>query len=719
MSLVPESRSENAPTPEATGANMAKPTPSKPLVTDGSTQPNAAQIISDVNQKFQNWRGLKRPMEAEWFLNAARLRGLQNVRWNDSLATLEMERIPTYKTVPSINLVLPKTRQRKAKFLKNRTIPLVVPATNDKEDVLNARATKLALEYIARKRELEKVYVDTLDWALTTGKGFIWIYWDDSALGNVPIPPEVMQQLQMSGQQLPPELKNGVLTAPIGDVFYDVGSPFEVLVPDLAVKSIGQQEEIMRVRARPLEALKLRYGKVPGIQDLKGDATGTDMFQYQKQIATLSARAANGAISGQQDKSDRDLNMVIVKEWFARPCGKYPKGAYAVVAGNMLLKYQDMLPYGFETLNNPYPVVEFTDIELAGQFWPTCTVAQLAGIQTEYNDYRRKLKNHLAKSIHPKIIVSAYSKWPAGAWKDEAGEVIEVLTPPGVMEPKVITPPQISGDLWRAIDLLRMEADVVANLPSVAPTGTGAGPQSGFQFNVQQEVVDSVHAPDIRNHERSFEELFYKTRKIMAQGYTVPRLVNISGKSHIPDEVEFSKSNIDENAEIIVYSGTALSNSPAIRTQQVIELWTAGIIQDPNNLAESQRKALSMLDAQGIGEFQAQSREDEDKARLENINLSNAVMVLPPLPFDNHFIHYESHCSQMKGADFDTWDDNRKREMYAHAILHMKYISPQQSVNTALELGLPELLPMLMGPPAPPQQSAPSQVQPNENVPPV
>jgi hypothetical protein len=74
----------------------------------------------------------------------------------------------------------------------------------------------------------------------------------------------------------------------------------------------------------------------------------------------------------------------------------------------------------------------------------------------------------------------------------------------------------------------------------------------------------------------------------------------------------------------------------------------------------------------------------------------------------------------MKGADFDTWDDNRKREMYAHAILHMKYINPQQALNTALELGLPELLPMLGAPPVPgqaptnespeaPAQSAPAQ----------
>jgi hypothetical protein len=715
MPLV-DSRSESAAQPQATGANMAVPSPSKAPTTNQGTQPDAQRIVGEINIKFTNWRSLKRPQEVQWFINAAMLRGLQNVRWNDALAQLETKAVPAYKMVPSINIVLPKTRQRKAKFLKQRYAPIVVPATCDKEDKLNAEASQLALEYIGRKRNLEKVYTDTLDWSLTTGKGFMWIYWDDKAMGNVKVPIELLQQLQQSGQPIPPEFQGGSMQQPIGDVYVEAGSPFEVLVPDLATKSIGQQQEIMRVRAVPLEELKRKWSDIPGINDLQGDSSATDLFQYQKQISTLSARVQNGMVSALGSKSDKELNMVIRKEWFARPCGKYPHGAYAVTAGTLLLKYQEVLPYGFELLDNPYPVVELADIELAGQFWPTCTVEQLAGIQREYNDYRSKLKNHLAKCIHPKIIASIYSKWPEGAWNDEPGEVIQILTPPGVMEPHVVQPPMISPDLWKALEMLRGEADMVANLPPASPQGPGA-PQSGFQLNMLQEQVDSVHAPDIRRHEAAFEELYYKLRKIMAQGYDVPRLISISGKNHIPDEVEFSAENIDENAEIIVYTGSALSHSPAVRTQQVIELWNAGILQDSSNPVEAQRKALDMLDAQGITLYQEKAREDEEKARLENLNFTRSQPVIPPLPFDNHTIHYDSHCSQMKGSEFDQYSDVQKKEIYAHTLLHMKYVNPQQAVNTALELGIPELLPMLMPPqmpgqPPPPQQASQGQPPP-------
>lgn len=660
------------------------------------------QIVGEVDQKYGSWRSLKRPHEVQWFINSAMVRGLQNIKWNDTLAQLEARGVPSHKLRPAINKILPKYRQRKAKFLKNRYSPIVVPASSDKEDKMNATASQAALEYASRKNNLERVYRDALDWSLITGKGFIWLHWDDNTTGMAK---------GIDGQ--PVEL-------PIGDIIFETGSPFEILVPDMGVKEIGAQHEIMRVRAIPLEELKLRYKNVPGINDLKGDTSSDDMFQYQKQIATLSAKSNVGLLGGVTDKSDRDLQFVVRKELFSRPCAKYPNGRYAVVANGMLLKYQEVLPYGFKNMPNPYPVVEFPDIELAGQFWPTSTVEQLVGPQREYNELRQKLINHLNKQSHPKVIVHAMSKWPENAWTDEAGEVIRIIAMPGVMEPKIVTPPPISQDLWHAMDTIRGEMDEISSLPPVV-AGEAASTTSGFQVNLLQEATDSVHSPDVRAHELAFEELYKKARRIMAQGYDQPRLINIAGRSHIPDVREFSSTNIDENAEVIVYTGTALSNSPAVRTQQVIELWNAGLLQDDMNPAEGKRKALTMLDNNGIGEFQEEKKRDEEKARLENLSFSRGELVKPPLPFDDHVIHYTQHTDQMKTPEFDLWDDAAQKELFVHSIMHMKFINPQAAISTALELGLVNLIPFLMPPQMPgappPTEGQPEQSQESEAAP--
>jgi hypothetical protein len=79
-----------------------------------------------------------------------------------------------------------------------------------------------------------------------------------------------------------------------------------------------------------------------------------------------------------------EATHVVVKELFTKPNGKYPNGRYVVVGGNVLLKQMDELPYEFGG-ENPYPVVEFVDVQMAGQFWPTTIVEQLISLQKEYN----------------------------------------------------------------------------------------------------------------------------------------------------------------------------------------------------------------------------------------------------------------------------------------------------------------------------------------------
>ena len=668
--------------------------PSKPATNQPTTDPlqpvySPEAVVGEVNQKYSVWRGIKRPHEIKWFINNAMLAGLTGIRWNDSLAQIENIPQPQYKRErPSINKILPKFRTRKAKFLKSRYAPIVVPASSDKEDKLNATASQLALEYASRKCKLESIYRRALNWSESCGKSFIAVHWDANSTAKVK-----------------DEATGAVTEQQLGDIRFEAVSPFEILVPDIGIETIGDQHEYMRVRALPLEDLKLRYKDVAGIDDLKGDAGSEDLFQYQKQIASLSSKTSYGATGALADKSDKGLNFALLKELFQRPCYKYPQGRYIVTAGNLVLRYQEMLPYGFSTMANPYPMVEFTDIELPGQFWPTSIVEQLIGPQREYSDLRLQLYNHMRKQMHPKILVSAFSKFPENAWTDEAGEVIKVVTMPGMMEPKVIVPPPISSDIWQNFALVNDEMDIISGLPP-GSGGEVSGTTSGFQVNLLQEATDALHAPDVRQHEAAYEELYGKARKIMAQGYEVPRLISMTGRAHIPDVIEFSKDNIDENAEIVVYTGSSLSNSPAVRTQQVIELWNAGILQDAVNPAEGQRKALTMLDTNGIGEFQQEKRRDEEKARLENLALEKGQFVKPPLPFDDHVIHYQIHTDQMKSPDFElTWDDAKHRELFAHTLLHMKYINPQQALQTAAELGFVELMPLLMPAPMPPPQT--------------
>src|SRR5690606_28528860 len=127
----------------------------------------------------------------------------------------------------------------------------------------------------------------------------------------------------------------------------------------------------------------------------------------------------------------------------------------------------------------------------------------------------------------------------------------------------VIKPDPIVADTWRHLDIIRQEMDTITNLWPASHGNTG-GTNSGFQVNLLQEAANSVHAPDIRLHELAWEEAMYKLRRMAKQFYTVPRMLSVRGKNSGPEVFEFYQNNIDEHAEIRIFTGSALASSPAV-----------------------------------------------------------------------------------------------------------------------------------------------------------
>lgn len=656
------------------------------------------KVIGEVNDKFDRWRQERRPYEIQWFINAAFLRGQQYVEWSLPEQRLKINPVPSHRVRLQVNRVLPKFRARLAKFLKTRPQPIVVPASTDREDKLNARATQKVLDYIWRKLRLEVKYREALIWSGTAGKSFWWFYWDATATAAVAQKNEATGSVQR-------------VDVPLGDVCVEVGSPFEVLVPDQGAARIGDQPEIMRVKLRDLGEVKTRYPD--HAKFLRGDTAGNEVFHYERQIATLTSRGPGG-VGGAEAiyRGDKDNgSQITVKELLAKPGGKYPKGRHVVVAGSVLLKNDEELPTDLGGAN-PYPCVEFMDVEVAGQFWPTTIVEQLISLQKEYNLIRSKIAEQIRLLAFPKLLVAKQHQIPEGAWTSEPGEVIEYIAIPSIQPPMPWNPPNISGDAWRSLDLLKQEFDDTTQLYPVSEGQTG-GSESGFQTNLLQEAADSVHAPDIRNNELSVEEAAFKIRKLMKQGYTVPRLISVAGRNYEPEVFEFSQESIDENADIVVQAGSALPMLKGAKIQSVLELWNAGILgnqQDP----ESQRRTLGLLE---MGEFegaQEVARRDEDLAKLENSEIMRGKEVPQPEFFQNHDIHYTIHTDELKSVEARNWDPNLRLALVAHVLQHFKFINPEQAYSLAQEYGIPGVVP----PPPPPPPGPPGPGGPEQMAPP-
>jgi hypothetical protein len=622
-------------------------------------------------------RQIRRPHEGQWYVNGAFVRGHQYVEWSGTDSQLIIPPSPKRRIRLAINRIQPKTRARLAKFLKNRPVPVVIPATTDLEDRLDARATTKALDFIWRKLQLERAYGRGLRWASIAGHGYWWFSWDESALARVAI-------------KHPQTGENIVLMLPVGDVRVEVGSPFELVVADPTISEIGQQPWIVRSKRRLLSEVKERYPEkgqyvLPDGYDSVGEAAGD---RYAQQLGRLAGQGGTGLASTPSEANRPGEAWCLVHEYFEKPCPRYPKGRYMVAAGGVLLKDQEELPY-FADLQNPYPCVDFVDFEQAGQYWGTTIVEQLIQPQREYNLIRSKLAEHLRLMIHPKLLVTTAHNLQPGTWTADAGEVIVTAFVPGLLPPTPWMPPPISRDAWQAFDLLKGE---IEDITQIFPESEGkiGGSQSGFQTNLLQEATDAVHGPDIRAHELAIEEAAYKLRRLMKLGYKPARLLTVTGRDLEPEAFEFHKDDIDEAADIVVQAGSALPTLKAAKMQAVMEMWTAGLLGDPADPAARQR-ALSMLEMGSNEEAFDSVRKDEEFARLENQNFKEGREANPPEFFENHDVHYRVHTDALKSASAKAWPAEAQRAIREHIIRHVAFVNPQAAVEHAMRYGFQEL----------------------------
>lgn len=676
-------------TPAATAAEPGVYTPTE----------RDKQVVAEIERKYQERKREREAHEPQWFLNTAFFRGNHNVTWSNLDNSLVSTALANpARTKRQINRVFAKVRARRAMFLKNRPTWVVVAATSDIKDKLDARATGKVLEYIWRKLKLENKYRDVVLWSESCSRGYWWFYWDDQAIGRVSITDP------MSGEK-------SIHEAVVGEVGVEVGSPFEVLIDNPGAVSLAYVDELIRAKERSLDYVKQRYPEKAAF--VSGESPATDA-NYANQIATLNTTGGGYGSAFSASGTRRDAagtpTTVVVKEFFKRPTPDLPKGKYCVVANNVLLKEQDELPYGFHDLENPFPCVEFCDVPTPGQYWGTTVLEQMIDLQREYNNIRSMISTQIKLMGHPKVFVAKQHQMADSAWTPDAGEIVEYTARPGIPPPTPWIPPNIVADAWRAIDLLKKEFDDITQIFPATEGGAG-GAQSGFQTNLLQEGSQAVHAPDIRGHELAIEEAAFKIRRIIKQGYEVRRLVTVTSGAYEPEMFEFAQDDVDENADIIVQAGSALPMLKGARIQSALDLFEKGVLGDPAD-PQVRRRLLNVLDLGGMDDIYEYNRINDDMVNIENGQAEDGQPIAAPRFYEDHQAHWTGHINRLKSPAVMKWPSPARMGLLAHAILHAAYINHAAAYQMSIEAGLEGLIPPPMPVMPGPQGAAPGQMTP-------
>lgn len=658
---------------EVPGQNDSRSAEKSPAPLDGETD---TQLVAMVDAKYSQWRSDRRPYEVQWFVNAALIRGLHASKFNPITNQLETAPSPAHRSNDALNLILPKVKAKLSKMLKSRAIPVVVAASADYDDVLNAQGTTKALEYQWQRLTLEAKYEEVILLTMVFGKAFWWIFWDEKARAMV-------KEDQVIGKPM-------IHDIPLGDVGVEVDDAFSLLVADMGVMRLNQQPEIMRVKARPVRDAEALFDKPKGF--LTPDVKESELFQYQRQIAALGARATTGfGMRGAGRGADEQPTHVIVKELFVASCAEYPEGRYIVVASGKILHSADFLPYNLGTTTMPFPAIEFCDTLSPGQFWPTTMVEQLATPQRRYNRMLNQLDEELKLHTHPWCFVPKQAQIHPDAFGSEAGQKIPFNFQPGMPPPDqwIVRPGAINQDIYRVVDMTMQHFDIMSNLYPAAIGAAGA--TSGFDTNLLQEAADSVHAPDIRRNDLGLREAAFKIRRVMKMGWDIPRLVSVMGRDKAPEAYEFHNSQIDEHANIVIDTGSALSDMKAARLEQILKLDERQAFGPPGDPTRN-RKLMRMLDMGSYAEQTDLIDAAEDHARLENLAFTRGEPVEDPMPWENHDVEYEIHTAKLQSPDIKTWPPVQRAQLIAHTIYHVMWKNPQHALMLATTFGMQDVI---------------------------
>jgi hypothetical protein len=543
--------------------------------------------------------------------------GKQWVQWqgvsqsSSSFSRLYEAPVPPWRVRLVSNRIRPLIRTELAKVTKEKPSIYVVPASADEDDIAAATAGEQIWEFIERDKVFPMYLRRALFWTLICGNGFLKDWYDEKAISS-------------GGEK--------------GDIEFEPLSPFHLLIPDVQEETIEGQPFVIHYMARSVEWVKDKFG----VDDIQPDvATSEAGLLEQKFLKALGV-----------DKQEKD--MVVVKEAFIKPCGKYPNGAQIHWAGEKLLREPyEQWPYA----HKEYPFTKFDHIP-TGRFYSDSTICDLIPLQKEYNRTRSQIieaKNRMAK---PQLIAVRGSMDPNKV-TSEPGLIIFYTA--GYQPPQPLPLTSLPSYVIEELDRNLRDMDDVSGQHEITKGRTPPGVTAATAISFLQEEDDSKISHTVASIEAGVEKVGRHVLGHVNQFWSAERKITVLGDNGVWESFMFSKSSINGNTDLRVEAGSATPRSLAAKQAFITELGKLGWIPPD--------RALKYLAMAETGRMYEEMMIDQRQAQRENLKMQYGLPV-EPNRWDSDAAHILTHDSFRKRQAFENLPDEIKMIFDAHVQLH-------------------------------------------------
>lgn len=551
-----------------------------------------------------------------------------------------------------VNKVLPTVQNKLARLCKNPPKYDVIPKSPDVEDKDAATLAQQVLEMIWNKQKINRKRLDVLMWAQQCGHAYFKVSFDD---------------------QLGQQISTDEMGAPMyeGDIRVDIVSPFEMF-PDPLAKSLDECAYITQAKVRKLDYFKAHYPERGYL--VKEENAWLLSAQYEARINSLNNM---GPTSGTQGALK---NSAIELSYYERRSKKHPNGRLIICANGVKLEEKE-LPVG------EVPFAKFDDVLIAGKYYSEAIITHLRPIQDQYNRTISRRADWVNKLLAGKYIAAKGHGLTSEAMNDQSGEVLEYDVVPNAPPPSPMQVPNIPAYAYNEEDRLNnMFFDISGiNEVSRGQLPSASIPAVGMQLLVEQD--DTRIGIEVEQHEESYALLGKLIVMYSEKFYTNERLLKVSGRSGEYTLKYFKGEDINGNNDVMVVRGSTIPGSKTMKRQEVINLWTQGLLgppQDPKTIT----MVLSMLEYGDIA--QAWTKDHLDRAQIKKmIDLIESGNVPPePHELDNHLLFVKEMNEYRLTDKYDKLSPEERVVFEQYMELHIQ--AQMKLMNPGIDLPTPE-----------------------------
>lgn len=654
-------------------------------------QKQAKNLVAWVKAEYEKCKTARKTEEQEWYLQLSFYNGYQYHSWKSLGKNTVLSEEPNPQNMPrvTVNRIEPIIRTEIAKTTSGKPTAIVMPASNDEQDLLAAQAAEQVWQSIYDKVNFQAGVLQKAEfWRATTGNAFIKTFWDASKVEVADIP----TQDPFTGQTV---VQQQVISR--GDVEHQVVSPFHLFVPDLSEEDLEAQPYIFNVYTKSEEWVKQTFKNV-----LPEDFTPSKVS---------SSEIIDAALMDLRSVDTAKPDAVLVIEMWAKPGGcKYlPNGGLITIVDNEIVQMADNgIPY----THKQYPFAHTYGIP-TGKFYRRSTIKSLIPIQREYNRLRSQIihaKNLMAK---PQMMYQEGSLDPRKI-TSRAGLYIPVR--PGFPFPQPVPMQPLPNYVINEIQQLQSDFEDLSGQHQVS-RGESGGVTAATALSYLAERDDSYLTTVFSSIEAAITKVARQSLSLFVQYVSVPRIVKITGDDGSFDAQMLAGSDIATGTDIRIESGSALPTSKAARQALITDWMKMGFIKP--------EEGMRVLDMGMIRQFYNQIKIDENQAQRENLLMKRLTeeqiqqfqqewemgaqngdpdKTVPgqvdangqPIPlappsvvqvhdYDNHAVHIEIHNRFRKSQSFDLLPDAVKAEFEKHISTHKNALQQQAMEQMALQ----------------------------------